>query len=270
MTTRSPGLAGSLASAYGAAADNWAEGPARAYDRLAEALVAASPDPLTGALVLDLGAGTGAGSRAVTGAGGNPVAVDVALGMLRHERKARPPAAGGDSCALPFRTGVFDAVVAAFVVNHLPDPVQGLAEANRVTRPGGIVLASVFSARSVHPAKDQIEAVAVRFGYHRPAWYERMKAEIEPLTATPVALEAAARAGGLTDVQVLEREVDVGLDTAEDLVAWRLGMASMAPFVASLDARRRGALLEAARAAVGPEPQALRPPVLILSSRAAA
>ena len=270
MTAPNLRLGGSLASAYGSAADNWADGPARAYDRLAEALVAASPGPLTGALVLDLGAGTGAASRAVTHAGGEPVAVDVALGMLRHDRKARPPAAAGDSCALPFRTGVFDAVVGAFVVNHIPDPARGLAEANRVTRPGGIVLASVFSARTIHPAKEQIEATAVGFGYQRPTWYERMKADIEPLTATPAALEAAARAAGLADVHVLEQEVDVGLDTAEDLVAWRLGMASMAPFVASLDARRRSALLEAARAAVGPEPQPLRPPVLILSSRAAA
>jgi SAM-dependent methyltransferase len=259
-----------LASAYGAAADNWAEGPARAYDRLAEALVAASPGPLSGARVLDLGAGTGAASRAVSGAGGHPVAVDVAVGMLRHDREARPPAAAGDSCALPFRTGAFDAVVAAFVVNHLPDPARGLAEANRVARPGGIVLASVFSARPAHPAKDQIEAAAVRFGYQRPAWYEHMKTEIEPLTASPAALEAAARAGGLVEVKVLEQEVDVGLDTAEDLVAWRLGMASMVPFMASLDTRRRSALVEAAQAAVGPEPQPLRPPVLILSSRAAA
>jgi SAM-dependent methyltransferase len=260
----------SLAAAYGAAAGAWGDGPARAYDRLAEALVGASPGPLSGTRVLDLGAGTGAASRAVSGAGGHPVAVDVAVGMLLHDRESRPPAAAGDSCALPFRTGAFDAVVAAFVVNHLPDPVRGLAEANRVTRPGGIVLASVFSARPAHPAKDQIEAMAVRFGYQRPAWYERMKTEIEPLTATPAALEAAARGGGLVEVEVVEQEVDVGLDTAEDLVAWRLGMASMVAFMASLDARRRSELLEAARAAVGPEPQPLRPPVLILSSRAVA
>jgi SAM-dependent methyltransferase len=270
VRTPSTGLGGALASAYGAAAGNWADGPARAYDRLAEALVAARPESLAGAMVLDLGAGTGAASRAVAQAGGKAVAVDVAVGMLRHRREARPPAAAGDSCALPFRTGAFDAVAAAFVLNHLPDPVRGLVEANRVTRPGGIVLASVFSARSVHPAKEQIEAVATRFGYRRPPWYERMKAEVEPLTATPGALEAAARAAGLADVRVVEQEVDVGLDSAEDLIAWRLGMASMAPFVASLDGGRRGDLLEAAREAVGPSPQPLRPPVLILSSRAAA
>jgi SAM-dependent methyltransferase len=190
--------------------------------------------------------------------------------MLRHDRPARPPAAAGDSCALPFRPGVFDGVVAAFVVNHLPDPARGLAEAGRVTRPGGCVLASVFSAGSVHPAKEQVEAVAARFGYRRPEWYDRMKREVEPLTENAAALATAARSGGLAEVQVLEREVDVGLDTAEDLVAWRLGMASMAPFVASLDAGRREELLEAALAAVGPEPQALRPLVLILSSLAAA
>jgi SAM-dependent methyltransferase len=263
-------MANPLASAYGAAAGDWAGGPARAYDRMAEALLAASPDPLKGALVLDLGAGTGAASRAATSAGAVAVAVDVALGMLLHQRTSRPPAAAADCGALPFRSHAFDAVAAAFVLNHLPDPVQGLAEANRVTRPSGIVLASVFSARPVHPAKEQIEAAAVRFGYRRPSWYARMKAEVEPLTATPEALQRAALAAGLADVRVVEQEVDVGLDRAEDLVAWRLGMASMAPFVASLDAKRRRELLEAAKEAVGPSPQPLRPPVLILSSRAAA
>lgn len=260
----------SLAAAYGAAAGAWADGPARAYDLLSEALVAASPDPLDGVRVLDLGAGTGAASRAVAAIGGHPVAVDLALDMLRHDREVRPPAAAGDACALPFRNRAFDAVVAAFVVNHVPDPVSALAEANRVTRPGGVVLAAVFSARYGHPAKEQVEAAAARLGYRRPAWYERMKRDVEPLTATPAALAEAARAAGLSEVQVLEHEVDLGLHSPEDLVAWRLGMASLAPFVASLDAGRRRALLEAARTAVGPEPQAFRPLVLILSSRAAA
>lgn len=260
----------SLAAAYGAAAEAWAQGPARAYDRLSEVLVAASPDPLGGARVLDLGAGTGAASRAVAAAGGQPVAVDLALDMLRHDREARPPAAAGDACALPFRAGVFDAVVAAFVVNHVPDPVAALAEVNRVTRPGGAVLAAVFSSRSRHPAKEQVEAVAARFGYRRPGWYERMKQEVEPLTATPPALAAAARAAGLVEVHVLEQEVDVGLDTPEALVAWRLGTASMAPFVAALEPGRRAAFLEAAREAVGTQPQVFEPVVLILSSRAAA
>lgn len=265
-----PGLGASLAAAYGAVAREWAEGPAWAYDRLSKALVAASPDPLAGARVLDLGAGTGAASRAVAAVGGDPVAMDLALDMLRHDRQARPPAAAGDACALPFRDAAFDAVVAAFSVSHVPDPVRALAEANRVTRTGGVVLAAVFSARSGHPAKEQVEAAAARFGYRRPAWYERMKRDVEPLTATPVALAGAARAAGLSEVQVHEREVDLGLHSPEDLVAWRLGMASLAPFVASLDVGRRRALEEAARAAVGPEPQAFRPLVLILSSRVAA
>ena len=50
---------------------------------------------------------------------------------------------------------------------------------------------------------------------------------------------------------VREQSVDVGLATPEDVVGWRLGMAHLAPWVASLpgDQRRRQAI-EAARDAV--------------------
>ena len=51
----------SLAAAYSLSADAWTRGPTRVYGRLAELLVAASPVPFDGALVLDLGAGTGVG-----------------------------------------------------------------------------------------------------------------------------------------------------------------------------------------------------------------
>ena len=44
--------------AYDASADAWAAGPASVYGRLAEAMLDESPVPLTGADVLDVGAGT--------------------------------------------------------------------------------------------------------------------------------------------------------------------------------------------------------------------
>jgi SAM-dependent methyltransferase len=266
----SPDLAASVAAAYGAGAGAWAVGPARAYDHLAEVLVAASPLPVAGALVLDLGAGTGAVSRVVAAAGGRPVAVDLAAAMLLHDRRRRPPAAVGDACALPFRTGAFDAVAGAFCLNHVPDPDRALSEAARVTRPGGAVLASVFSARSGHPAKDQVEGVAARFGFRRPDWYERLKADVEPLTAEPGALAAAARAAGLSAVDVVERPVELGLQAPADLVAWRLGTPSLAGFAASLPPARRAALVAAAEEALGPAPQPFTPLILILSSRVAA
>jgi SAM-dependent methyltransferase len=46
--------------------------------------------------------------------------------------------------ALPFPDGAFDATLAQLVVHFMPDPVAGLREMGRVTRPGGVVAASVW------------------------------------------------------------------------------------------------------------------------------
>src|SRR5256714_11808117 len=45
---------------------------------------------------------------------------------------------------LPFGDAVFDAVLAQLVVHFMADPVAGLREMGRVTRPGGIVAACVW------------------------------------------------------------------------------------------------------------------------------
>ena len=45
---------------------------------------------------------------------------------------------------LPFADGTFDAALAQLVVHFMADPVQGLREMRRVTRPGGLVAACVW------------------------------------------------------------------------------------------------------------------------------
>lgn len=47
---------------------------------------------------------------------------------------------------LPFADASFDATIAQLVVHFMTDPVAGLREMARVTRPGGIVTASVWDA----------------------------------------------------------------------------------------------------------------------------
>ncbi len=95
-----------VADAYSATGPLWDAGPGRIYDRLAGVLVDASPISLAGCLVADVGAGTGAASRAIARLGGRPVAVDVASGMLAAGRtragRSAAPAAVADACRLPF------------------------------------------------------------------------------------------------------------------------------------------------------------------------
>ena len=52
----------------------------------------------------------------------------------------------GDLCHLAFPDHVFDKVILAEVLEHLPDDRAGLAEAVRVTRPGGMIVISVPNA----------------------------------------------------------------------------------------------------------------------------
>src|SRR3954471_11099665 len=111
-----------IADAYSQTGAAWQAGPGAIYDRLATVLVDCRPSDFRGQLVLDLGAGTGAASRAIAAVGGVAVAAAAAYGMLAADRAHRPAAVVADACALPLRDRAVDAVVAAFSLNHLEDP----------------------------------------------------------------------------------------------------------------------------------------------------
>lgn len=252
-----------LASAYDRTAAAWARGPDRLYGELAARLVDTCP-PLAGRRVLDVGAGTGAVTRTVEAAGGTVVASDLSPGMLADRRVARPPAVAADARCLPFGDSTFDAVLASFVLNHIDEPVTAVREAARVTRTGGTFAASTFHPDWSHPAKRAVDAVASRHGWRPPPWYLALKAQLASSDARTAALRRAARDAGLVGVAVVTRTVDGGLRTAEDIAAWRLGMAHVAPFVTSLSGSHRRCLVAEAVAAVGPRPEPVRPRVVLL------
>lgn len=235
-------LVAGIRTAYARGVDGWATGPAVVYQRLADALVAAAGRPLAGRYVLDLGAGTGVASAALSQAGARPVALDLAVEMLAHRNAERPPSVAGDARALPFRDSAFDVVVAAFSLNHVPDLEGALAEARRVIRPGGLLLASTFPSGADHPAKATVEATLEEFGYRRPGWYATFKDRIADLTGDPDALARAAAAAGLTEIRVDLVRVEAGLDRPETAVEWRLNMPHTTDFVAELTASGRTAL----------------------------
>jgi len=82
---------------------------------------------------LELGSGTGAGTRLLAGVVGSLVATDLAAEMLRHAPGELAPRVHADASTLPFPTASFDAVL---MINMLLFP----GEVDRVLRPDGVVV----------------------------------------------------------------------------------------------------------------------------------
>ena len=250
---------------YAGAGEAWATGASLAYVPLARHLVDACPDPLSGTLALDAGAGTGAAAAALRRHGARVVAADVQEDMLRGGR-CTAQAAVADIAALPFRSAAFDVVVGAFVLNHLADPTTGLAEMSRVCRHGGVVMASTFSANRA-AAKSIVDDVAAAYGWVVPHWYDTFRDRASRLSSVDHMAGVAAETG-LRDVAVTESVIDIGLDDPMSIARYRLGMPQLAPFARSLTEPRRQAFLDDVIAAITASGEQLRPAVIELVARA--
>lgn len=95
--------------------------------------------------VLDAGCGTGRALpplRAAVGPTGVVLGADLTAAMLRAAARAGRDRDGTllltDVAALPLRSSSLDAVFAAGLIAHLPDPAGNLREIARVVRPGGV------------------------------------------------------------------------------------------------------------------------------------
>ena len=110
-------------------------------------------DPEPGEKVLDLAAGTGTSSVPFARAGTFVVPCDFSLGMLRVGKQSLPELAftAGDAVRLPFADRSFDAVTISFGLRNVVDPMAGLTEMLRATRPGGRLVVCEFS-KPVRPA----------------------------------------------------------------------------------------------------------------------
>lgn len=82
---------------------------------------------------LELGSGTGAGTRVLSGQVGALVAFDLAGEMLAHAPGELAPRVRGDASVLPFGNDAFDTVM---MVNMLLFP----GEVDRVLTPGGTIV----------------------------------------------------------------------------------------------------------------------------------
>lgn len=233
-----------MAAAYDATGHRWCDGPGAVYGRLAEMLVARSPVAVPGAGVIDIGAGTGAASSAARRAGANRiVAVDIAIGMLAVGADRRPPAAVAHATRLPFGAGAFDLALAAFSFNHLDDAAAGFAEAARVVRRGGAVLASAYASDDTHPVKAAVESVLRAHGWSPEPWQAVMQTARAPQLATEESCRDVVARAGLTAAVERVRVAFPELGPRR-IVEWRLGMAQHARFVAALPRGDRGRVVD--------------------------
>ena len=100
--------------------------------------------------VLDVGSGTGA--LAVTAAAIESVQVTGIERSPAYVRYAEGDAEAdgvrfevGDALSLPFSDDAFDRTLSMLVLNFVPDPAAALQQMIRVTRPGGVVAAAVWT-----------------------------------------------------------------------------------------------------------------------------
>jgi len=103
---------------------------ARAFADPKAARVARWAGLAPGALLLDVGAGTGHMTEAFRRRGFAVVAVDAAAGMLA--RNPAPLRVRADAARLPFRAGAFALAAESNLLHHVADPVAVLREMARV------------------------------------------------------------------------------------------------------------------------------------------
>lgn len=112
--------------------------------------------------VLDLAAGTGTSSVALSKTGAHVVAADFSPGMIevgrqKHGTNPLIEFVQADATQLPFEDNSFDAVTMSFGLRNVVEPKKALTELYRVTKPGGRIVICEFSTPPV---------AAIRAGYN--------------------------------------------------------------------------------------------------------
>ena len=132
--------------------------------------------------ILDVGAGTGFLSLILAEMGYDVVGVDLSEEMIR---KAKEKAADrgvelkikfkvGDAEAIPFESGVFDAIVNRAVLWSLPEPKKALDEWKRVLKPGGKLCFFLHEPHHdgiTQGVRRQLGNVLILFLERRNPWY---------------------------------------------------------------------------------------------------
>jgi len=138
-----------VAKRYDLVNDLLSLGRTKAWRKAATAIIAPAP----GMKILDLAAGPGSSSEPLHKAGATVFATDFSEGMLAVGRKTRPYLnfSKADALNLPFEADTFDVVTISYGLRNTVDYPKALAEALRVTKPGGRMVVVEFSHPTWRP-----------------------------------------------------------------------------------------------------------------------
>jgi SAM-dependent methyltransferase len=149
--------------------------------------------------------------------------------------------------ALPFADDTFDAAVAQLVVHFMSDPVGGLREMARVTRPGGVVAACVWDGAGGTSPLSLFNRTATRLD---PGGTGEPSTPYDAFLLSQVLLDA-----GVRDVHAELLTVAVGFRDFEEWWApFTEGVGPAGVYVAGLAPERRDRLAAALRAELGDGP----------------
>ena len=238
--------------------------PADAYDRFMgrysvhlAAQLADLAGVAPGQRALDVGCGPGALTvELVERLGPDSVAaVDPSEPFVAAARSRFPDVEihQGPAEALPFPDDRFDAALAQLVVNFMSDPVAGLTEMRRVTRPGGVVAACVWDHAGGR-------------GPLSPLWDAART--LDPDAAGESSLPGSRQgdltrlfeAAGLGEVDETALTVRVQHPTFEEWwEPFTLGVGPAGAYVTRLDAERQAELREQCRLSLPEAPFVLEP-----------
>ena len=233
--------------------------PAESYDRfmgrysaVLAPLFADFAGVASGQQVLDVGSGPGAltGELVARLGAGSVSAVDPSEPFVAAIAERYPDVRVEHAPAehLPFADDSFDAALAQLVVHFMADPVAGLRELARVTRPGGVVAACVWDHAGGQTPIGAFWAAARELDAD-------VADESNLAGARAGHLGELSRAAGLTGVEEVLLSFDLEHPSFDDW--WEpltLGVGPAGAYVAGLDAERRAALRDRCRTLLGPAP----------------